>query len=151
MIEVKLSFQSYEEALEVMVKLSGKAVAQEIKPTHEHAKPKKEKPVPKVEPKPGPTPEPVVGQPAEAPDTEMPAPPVFDNPVPEPKVDTASNVPFNDGKGMIAYVMASYKELGAQKGAGIQQVLSGLGYSNINDVSPDHYAALYQGIEDLKG
>lgn len=133
MIEVKLSFTSYEEALEVMTKLAGKSVIQEVKPTHEHVKPE---------------PAPVVEQPKAE---EPPAPPVFTPPVPEPAVDVATGIPFNDQKGMIAYVMESYKALGAQKGAGIQTVLQALGYSNINDVDPKDYGKLYQGIENLKG
>jgi len=148
MIEVKLSFTSYEEALEAFTKLAGKAVIQEVKPTHEHVKPepvkeKKEKVV-----KSEPVKEEVKSEPVKE---EMPAPPVFDNPVPEPKVDVATGIPFNDSKGMIAYVMESYKALGAEKGQGIQKVLVELGYSNINDVDPAKYADLYSGIESLKG
>ena len=144
MIEVKLSFTSYQDALEAMMKLAGKAVIQEVKPTHEHVKPepvKKEKvvkPEPVVEAKP----EPVVEEP--------PAPPAFTPPVPEPAVDVATGIPFNDQKGMIGYVMESYKSLGAQKGAGIQTVLQALNYQNINDVDPKDYEKLYRGIEQLK-
>jgi len=146
MIEVKLSFTSYEDALEAFTKLAGKAVIQEVKPTHEHVKPepvKKEKVVKKEEPVVEAKPEPVVEEP--------PAPPVFTPPVPEPTVDVATGIPFNDQKGMIAYVMESYKALGSQKGAGIQTVLQALGYNNINDVDPKDYGKLYQGIEQLKG
>jgi len=144
MIEVKLAFKSYEEALEAMAKLAGQAVIQEVKPTHEHVKPepvkeKKEKVVKSESVKE----EPVA--------PVMPAPPVFDNPVPEPVVDVATGIPFNDPKGMIAYVMESYKALGAEKGQGIQKVLAALGYSNINDVDQSKYADLYKGIESLKG
>ena len=145
MIEVKLSFTSYEDALEAMMKLASKAVIQEVKPTHEHVKPKtvkKQEPV--VE-----TPAPVVEA---KPESKVEEPPAFVPPVPEPAVDVAtSELPFNDQKGMIGYVMESYKALGAQKGAGIQTVLQALGYSNINDVDPKDYIKLYQGIEQLKG
>ena len=41
--------------------------------------------------------------------------------------------------------MAAYREMGPAKGANIQGVLTSLGYQNINDVKPEHYAALYQG------
>ena len=146
MIEVKLSFTSYEDALEAMMKLAseGKSVIKEVVATHEHVKPKavkKQEPV--VE-----TPAPV----AEAkPEPKVEEPPVFTPPVPEPAVDVATGIPFNDQKGMIGYVMDSYKSLGAQKGAGIQTVLQALGYSNINDVDPKDYEKLYQGIEKLKG
>lgn len=77
----------------------------------------------------------------------MPAPPAFAAPVAAP---ASSGAPFADGKGLIDYVMSAYKALGPQKGAQIQNVLTGLGYQNINDVKPEHYGALYQGVEALK-
>ena len=61
-----------------------------------------------------------------------------------------AGAPFSDGKGLIDYVMASYKALGAAKGSQIQNVLTGLGYQNINDVKPEHYGALFAGVEALK-
>ena len=78
----------------------------------------------------------------------MPAPPTFIAPVAAP---VPTGAPFNDPKGLIEFVMTSYKNLGPAKGAGIQGVLTGLGYQNINDVKPEHYAALFSGIEALKG
>lgn len=77
----------------------------------------------------------------------MPAPPVFVAPAAAP---VASGAPFTDGKGLIDYVMNSYKVLGPQKGAQIQGVLTGLGYQNINDIKPEHYGQLYAGVEALK-
>ena len=79
----------------------------------------------------------------------MPAPPTF-APVAAPAPAPVSAAPFTDGKGLIDYVMGAYKAMGAQKGASIQTVLTGLGYQNINDVKPEHYGALHQGIEALK-
>jgi len=78
----------------------------------------------------------------------MPAPPLFVAPAPAP---AASGAPFSDGKGLIDYVMGAYKALGPQKGALIQGVLTSMGYQNINDVKPEHYAALHTGVEALKG
>jgi hypothetical protein len=79
---------------------------------------------------------------------QMPALPTFAAaPTPAAPVQGA---PFTDGQGLIAYVMGAYKEMGATKGAGIQGVLTQLGYQNINDVKPEHYGALYQGVEALK-
>jgi hypothetical protein len=89
-----------------------------------------------------------VAAPVAAPAPAMPAPPVFAAPAPAP-VSTA--VPFNDGRSLIDYVMGVYKQIGPAKGAGIQNVLTGLGYQNINDVKSEHYVALFQGIEALKG
>lgn len=83
--------------------------------------------------------------PVAAPAAEMPAPPTFMTAPPAP----VAAVPFSDGKGLIDYVMSSYKSLGA-KGQKIQDVLTGLGYQNINDVKPEHYAPLYVGVEALK-
>ena len=77
----------------------------------------------------------------------MPAPPTFAAPVAAP---VATGAPFSDPKGLIDYVMGAYKALGPQKGALIQGVLTGLGYQNINDVKPEHYAALHTGVEALK-
>jgi len=83
----------------------------------------------------------------------MPAPPTFAPPAfaaPAPAAPVAPGAPFSDGQGLIAYVMAAYKEMGPAKGANIQGVLTSLGYQNINDVKPEHYGNLYQGVEALK-
>jgi hypothetical protein len=77
----------------------------------------------------------------------MPAPPSFAAPAP---VAAVAGAPFTDGKGLIDYVMGAYKALGPQKGAQIQGVLTGMGYQNINDVKPEHYGALFAGVEGLK-
>lgn len=77
----------------------------------------------------------------------MPAPPAFVAPVAAP---APTGAPFADPKGLIDYVMGAYKALGPQKGAQIQNVLTGLGYQNINDVKPEHYGQLFAGVEALK-
>jgi len=79
---------------------------------------------------------------------QMPSPPTFAAPAPAAPVAQAA--PFADGPGLIAYVMGAYKEMGPTKGAQIQGVLTTLGYQNINDVKPEHYGSLYQGVEALK-
>lgn len=84
---------------------------------------------------------------APTPAPAMPAPPVFAAPVVEAQ---PTGAPFTDGKGLIDYVMSAYKAMGAEKGARIQNVLVSLNYQNINDVKPEHYGALFQGIEALK-
>ena len=83
--------------------------------------------------------------------SSMPALPAFVTPAPYVPMAAPTGAPFSDGKGLIDYVMASYKALGAAKGANIQGVLVSLGYQNINDVKPEHYAALHTGVEALKG
>ena len=101
---------------------------------------------PVAAPTPVATPAPVAAPVAAAP--AMPAPPAFvAAPVAAPAV---AGAPFTDSKGLIDYVMNAYKALGPQKGAMIQGVLTQLGYQNINDVKPEHYGALHQGIEALK-
>jgi len=79
----------------------------------------------------------------------MPAVPTFVAQAPVAAV--AAGAPFNDPKGLLEYVMGAYKALGADKGQQIQGVLTGMGYQNINDVKPEHYAQLHAGVEALKG
>jgi hypothetical protein len=81
----------------------------------------------------------------------MPAPPVFSFAPPAGSPAAAAPaVPFTDAKGLLNYVMESYKLMGPAKGAGIQGVLSSIGVANINDVQPAQYAALFAGVEALK-
>lgn len=81
---------------------------------------------------------------------QMPTLPTFAAaPAPAPAA-AVQGAPFTDGAGLIAYVMGAYKEMGPTKGALIQGVLTQLGYNNINDVKPEHYGSLYQGVEALK-
>lgn len=77
----------------------------------------------------------------------MPAPPSFIAPAP---VAAQPGAPFNDAKGLMDYVLTAYKAMGQEKGAGIQTVLTTLGYQNINEIKPEHYSALYAGVEALK-
>ncbi len=109
-------------------------------------------PAPAPAPVAAPAPAPVAPAPAPAPVAAapaMPAPPAFVAPAPA-AAPVASGAPFTDGKGLIDYVMGAYKAMGPQKGAMIQGVLTGLGYQNINDVKPEHYGALFAGVEALK-
>jgi hypothetical protein len=79
----------------------------------------------------------------------MPPPPVFAAP-PPPAPAAPAAAPFSDQKGLIDFVMGAYKALGPQKGAQIQNVLIGMGCTNINDVKPEQYGALYAAVEALK-
>lgn len=78
----------------------------------------------------------------------MPAPPLFVAPVVQAAVPAGA--PFNDAKGLMEYVLTAYKAMGQYRGAGIQSVLTTLGYQNINEIKPEHYSALYAGVEALK-
>ena len=93
------------------------------------------------------TPAPVVAAPIPTPAPAPVAPPV----APVTPAPTAGACPFNEPKGLIQYIMDSYKALGPTKGASIQTVLVNLGYQNINEVKPEHYAAVHAGVEALKG
>lgn len=77
----------------------------------------------------------------------MPAAPTFE-PVVEAAVGGAA--PFTDGKGLIDYVMTVYKELGPEKGAKIQGVLTEMGLQNVNELRPTEYDAFYAKVEALK-
>lgn len=100
-------------------------------------------------PVPVPVPTPVV--------SVMPPAPVFTPAAPTPTVTAVSAAPtpalespFKDKSAMMDFVMSSYKALGAEKGAKIQDVLTAMGYSNINDVPADKWGMLKTGIEALK-
>jgi hypothetical protein len=98
---------------------------------------------------PVPAPAPVVAALVAAPAPVMPPPPTFSAPpVAAPAAPAAA--PFTDQKSLITYVMGAYSALGPQKGAQIQTVLTSLGCTNINDVKPEQYAALFAGVEALK-
>ncbi len=81
---------------------------------------------------------------------QMPTLPTFAAAPTPAHAAAVQGAPFTDGAGLIAYVMGAYKEMGPTKGALIQGVLTQLGYNNINDVKPEHYGSLYQGVEALK-
>lgn len=88
------------------------------------------------------TPQPApVQQPVVTPEVAQPA-------TPSPAADP--NCPIVDGQSLTKYVMESYQAMGAEKGAQIQNIMASLGYGNINDVKPEHYASLYQQVEQLK-
>ena len=89
-------------------------------------------------------------QQAPAAQQQMPALPSFAAAPTPAAAAPVQGAPFTDGAGLIAYVMGAYKEMGPTKGALIQGVLTQLGYQNINDVKPEHYGSLFQGVEALK-
>lgn len=86
----------------------------------------------------------------QAPAAQMPALPSFATAPTPAAAAPVQGAPFTDGPGLIQYVMGAYKEMGPTKGAQIQGVLTQLGYNNINDVKPEHYGSLFQGVEALK-
>ena len=80
------------------------------------------------------------------------APVMLAGPTFEPVVEAApvANCPITDGKSLIDYVMTVYKELGPEKGAKIQGVLTEMGLQNVNELRPTEYAAFYAKVEALK-
>ena len=90
----------------------------------------------------------------------MPALPVFQAPVPVATpvpapvvapVQALTPSPFADKNAMMDWIMTTYRALGAEKGAKIQDVLTTIGYKNINDVPVEKWADLKAGVEGLKG
>jgi len=71
-------------------------------------------------------------------------------PTPE-KAAVTGDVPFTDPSTLMTYVVGKYKELGAERGAGIQQVMAGLtpARANINEINADQYEEFYAGVEAL--
>lgn len=70
-------------------------------------------------------------------------------PAPAPVAAPTAAV-FESKQAMTDYVIASYRALGAEKGAAIQGVLTGMGFANINDVPAEQWGQLKTGIEALK-
>ena len=76
----------------------------------------------------------------------MPAPPTFAA-APAPVAPAA---PFATPQELMQYVMTAYQAMGPAKGAQIQQILTHLGCTNINEVKPEQYGQLHTHIEQLK-
>ena len=74
-----------------------------------------------------------------------------EKPAPVVEAPAGAKAPFTDGKGLIDYVMTAYKEMGAEKGAKIQGVLTEMGLQNVNELRPTEYDAFYTKVEALKG
>lgn len=79
-----------------------------------------------------------------------PAPPAMP-PIPSFAAPVApqQGVPFTDGASLLKWVMEQYKALGPVKGAQIQKVINDLGYSNVNDIKPAHYADFHARVVAL--
>ena len=88
--------------------------------------------------------------PAPTPVAPVVAPVVVAAPAPVAASPSSPTV-FASKQEMTDYVVSSYRALGAEKGAQIQGVLTGMGYANINDVDPSRWGELKAGIEALKG
>jgi len=99
---------------------------------------------------------PVAADPVQA---VMPPTPVFTPAVATPVAVPAgpaapaiSEAPaFANKQAMMDWIMTTYRELGAEKGAKIQEVLVAMGFQNINDVPADKWGQLKTGVEALKG
>lgn len=94
------------------------------------------------------TPAAPVETPAPMPTTQAPAAPSFAQPAATEQ--PATTAPFANVAELTAFVMQEYQAMGAEKGAGIQSILQKHNYNNINDVQPQHFAAIKADIEALK-
>ncbi len=95
-------------------------------------------------------PAPVVPAPVvAAPVVPTPAPAVVEAPVTPTAVVQSGSAPFTDAKGLMAYVMKRYQELGPIKGASIQNVLTELGHKNINELKVEQYGEFFTKVEAL--
>ena len=152
MLEVKI--EALTQAVIALTELIGKIEAGTIPQPTSVKVPEAEKPLPVTAPAPAVTapapavtaPAPVVTAPAPVAPV-MPAAPTFEPVVEAP---AGAKAPFTDGKGLIEYVMSAYKEMGAEKGAKIQGVLTELGLQNVNELRPTEYDAFYTKVEELK-
>lgn len=82
----------------------------------------------------------------------MPALPSFmETPAAPTNAPIVQQAPFADQNGLRNYIMQVYGELGAEKGAAINDVLKGLGCPGVSDVQPAQYSAFYTGVEALRG
>ena len=147
MLETKI--EALTQAVIALTELIGKIEAGTIPQPTSVKVPEAEKPLPVTAPAPVVTaPAPVVTAPAPVVTTPvMPAAPTFEPVVEAP---AGAKAPFTDGKGLIEYVMSAYKEMGAEKGAKIQGVLTELGLQNVNELRPTEYDAFYTKVEALK-
>lgn len=141
MLETKI--EALTQAVIALTELIGK-----IEAGKSNVEPVASKPTPVAASIEAPAPAPVVTTPAPVVTAPvMPAAPTFEPLVEAP---TGAKVPFTDGKGLIEYVMSAYKEMGAEKGAKIQGVLTELGLQNVNELRPTEYDAFYTKVEALK-
>jgi hypothetical protein len=93
--------------------------------------------------------------PTVAPAPVVPATPVVAVPEPVPAVVVpvppapSFAAPFTDSKGLTAYCMKKYGELGPVRGGNIQGVLTSIGCKNLSEVTPEKYAEFYTKVEAL--
>lgn len=77
---------------------------------------------------------------------QMPATPTFA----QPAAAAATGLPFNDAASVMAYTVSKYGTLGKDKGAKIQDVLTGLGCNTLTDLTPEKYPHYYAGVEAIQ-
>lgn len=76
--------------------------------------------------------------------------PAFIAPVVAPVATAIDDCPIKDGKSLLDTIMGVYKTLGSVKGAQIQNILNSLGCQAVNEIRPDQYRALWDGLNALK-
>lgn len=83
----------------------------------------------------------------EAAPVEAAAPAPTPAPAPAP---AAGDAPFSNQHELNAYITASYKEMGPEKGAQIGGILQQMGVDNVTKITVEQYPDFYKAIETLK-
>lgn len=58
--------------------------------------------------------------------------------------------PFGTKQDLFNYTGAAYQAMGAEKGARIQGILTGMGIQNLNDLAPEQFGTFFAQVEALK-
>jgi hypothetical protein len=90
---------------------------------------------------------------AKAPKVEAPVEVIAPTPVAEmpavPFPEAVPECPITDAASLRQYVVSAFTSLG-ERGGAIQGIITSLGCTGLNDITPDHYRALFAAIEKLK-
>lgn len=74
----------------------------------------------------------------------MPEVPTFESPE-----KNEVECPITNSKEMIAFLISKYKEIGQERGALIQPIISKYGYTNANEIAEKDFANIYDELNAL--
>ena len=77
----------------------------------------------------------------------MPPPPVFET---APVAPVPPTLPFHDGATLLVWVMAQYKEMGPEKGKGLQDIMRAMGFTDMHKLESSRYQELFTRVQALK-
>ena len=141
MATIEQNLTSIAASLQVMVQILQN---QKHEPTASPAAPVVPAPAPAA-----PVAPPVVAAPVVAP-VSPPAPvAAIVPPAPPPAPAAPTGAPTTIGD-LQKYVMQTYTELGPEKGASIQGIITACGVSNINEINAAHFGYIFEQVERLK-